>query len=50
MAGQSGPSTGGLNRFLAHIRWMSEPQYEIFEATDGTFAVEIRGGTAVTPP
>jgi hypothetical protein len=23
---------------------MSEPQYEIFEATDGTFAVEIRGG------
>jgi hypothetical protein len=23
---------------------MSEPQYEIFEATDGTFAVEVRGG------
>jgi hypothetical protein len=41
-----GPSTGGVetDRFRAHIAGMSEPQYEIFEATDGTFAVEIRGG------
>jgi len=32
------------DRFRAHISGMSEPQYEIFEADDGTFAVGIHGG------
>jgi hypothetical protein len=37
---------GGVetDRFRAHIPGMSESQYEIFEANDGTFEVEIRGG------
>jgi hypothetical protein len=34
----------GTDRFGAHIPGMSEPQYEIFEAGNGTFAVEVRGG------
>ena len=32
------------NRFRAHIPGMSESQYEVFEAGDGTFAVEVHGG------
>jgi hypothetical protein len=38
------PAGMETDRIRAHIRGMSEPQYEFVEAGDGTFTVGISGG------
>jgi hypothetical protein len=48
-AGRSAPAhcrSGGVetDRFAAHTRRMSTNRYEILDAGDGTFVVEISGG------